>query len=754
MTRWTALQRAFLCLALGSVALAPLPLLAHFAQDKDEDPIEASKAGEPAPPKAQSPSSPTTVPRLSALREKDEAGIIRHKHKSGHYWIEARLDESHHRLHATLKLRYRNPSAQAITRIPFYTYLNAMSHSDTPWMRASGAAHRGHRADFKHLAYLDIQSIQIASADPKPSASPQAGSTSLDLAPAGPGSELPATLSADRSLLWVKLPAPLNPDQSIDLHIHFISQLPRVFSRTGFSKDFILASMWYPKPAVRSDEGWHATPFSFHGEFFSDFADYEIWLDLPADYQATGSGFEDASHDRPAPGPGRHWHHRRAEMVVDFAWSAATQWRCFSAVVDDVEIEARVAPEYAHEGPEHLMIQVEALSAIQKRYGPYPWRNINFVLPPADAAGSFGMEYATFYTTSPYSKFSWPRFLVDRPFYRALTTLHEFSHQYFPGLVASDESRDPWLDEGLATTSEILLYYDIFGPERYATLLLGHPARAEALIRIGLTHDTIDDQVQKAAAGFLAYPNTYGTSVYTKAALALLTLRNICGPELFDRVMRDYVETFRFLHPSAQDFRDHLNRGLAGQCLTHAEFQSADEKPPQALDVRRYLEQVLDRPFSLDFRARIYAPRPYHPRQGYHFDLDTQNRGHQHQAPQWRAAKPHSPKQIEQFVVLQREGAVEVPVVVEFTWQNGQSERRVWSSSTPFHTLRFVSDNPNNFIRRVEIDPEDQINLEKFRSNNIVLAPGVSANDDESWFRRIGYSIVRAIQVALWGMFS
>ena len=222
---------------------------------------------------------------------------------------------------------------------------------------------------------------------------------------------------------------------------------------------------WYPKLGVLGPDGrWQAHVFTLNAEFYADFGDYDVHLDVPESMVVGATGILVAADP---PAEGRKKLHYRAEMVHDFAWAADPEFVEIGAQWKDVRIRQLIQPGRVADAPAHLDALVATLESMENRFGPYPWSTVTVIHPPDDAGGAQGMEYPTLFTTSDIIHLpAWVRlFDIEEQMSGTFTTIHEFGHQYFQGLLASDESAQPWLDEGLNTTSNMLVLADWHGED-------------------------------------------------------------------------------------------------------------------------------------------------------------------------------------------------------------------------------------------------------------------------------------------------
>ncbi len=657
------------------------------------------------------PTPPAAVPEpTSPLREPEKVGTIPPAAKVLDWEIHARLDAEKHRIDGRLRMVWRNTGNAAVARIPMHLYMNAFRAEDTPWMLEGRGSHRGNaqRGAGSAWGYVDVARAARRSG----------------LEQGREGEVVPLVLREspdDPSLGELVLDRPVPPGESVEVELEFVTQLPEVFARTGFAGPFHMVGQWYPKPGVLHEDGtWHTHPFVYHSEFYADFGDYTVELDVPADMVVGATGIRTAEV---AEGDRKRITYR-AEMVHDFAWTADPRFLEYTASHDGVKIRQLVLPEHAWSWQAHLDAQIATLDSMQARFGPYPWSTITIVHPPSGAEGAAGMEYPTLFTTSEVSEVGLPLRMLgfEERVSGVFTTVHEFGHQYFQGLLASDEFAQPWLDEGMNTTSNALVLEDRDGKDAWV-LRVGRLAfHGTDFVRLSQHGVDTLQPIDISAAEFSPTIGGYGGIVYRKTAALMLTLRNLAGADAFDRALRTYAERWRFDHPTGADLEATLREVIGAR----VPLSAADPEDPSGvveLDVGDVLEQGLRTTRVVDFRVHSIVNRRTVGTAGWHRNDEGILVGGDEPAP---AEPAEGGGAREAVVVLHRTGDFVIPVVVEIVFDDDSRTRRVWSGRQRVHTLVF----PDRKVARVRIDPEGQLVLESHRLDNHRVAPDAADHDD------------------------
>ncbi len=467
---------------------------------------------------------------------------------------------------------------------------------------------------------------------------------------------------------------------------------------------------------LEEEAGWQAHTFSLAGEFYADFGDYRVELDVPEEMivGATGIRVDEST------GEGRKHLVYEAAMVHDFAWTASPHFIEHYGEYEGIRIRQLIQPDHIQDAELHLEAQIATLKSMEARFGPYPWSTITIVHPPEDAGGAMGMEYPTFYTTSDV----WsegrriPPWLLEERVSGVFTTIHEFGHQYFQGMFASNEEAQPWLDEGMNTMSNALAMQDRYEVDDvWMARLAGHGLYQSDVGRLALLETSLVAPVDQHAADFNELAGGYGALTYEKTSAIMLTLRNLAGHEAFDAAMAKYAEQARFRHPKGADLERVLTRELGGRVLLAGEAGS-----PEAvfLDVRDFLDQGLREPSEMDFRIRGAGNRPRLGHAGWHRDEAGMLELTEVPENFDQEASQREDEDVEGYVVIHRRGEFRVPVECLVEFSDGSRELVVWAGQERFRVLTW----PGKRVTRAILDPNRKLLLEVRRLDNVRVAGG------------------------------
>lgn len=482
------------------------------------------------------------------------------------YQIDVTLNSVTKKLDGRETLTWRNSSNDVIQELRFHLYLNAFRNEQSTFMRESGGQLRGEQIDrnAKQDPYGSIDIVSMKQRNAGPGASEALAYQFIQ--PDDRATDRPATdryTSSDRTVIRVPLTKPVGPGETIVLDIAFRAKLPKIFARTGYSRDFFLVGQWFPKIGVYEPAGtryaktgqWNCHQFHANSEFYADYGVYDVNMTVPKDFWVSATGLFQ-SEQLYANGTKTLRYH--AEDVVDFAWTASPHFQ----VINDswkrpsggkVDLELVMQPEHLSQAKRHLDAAKAALSYFDKNLGRYPFPNLTIVDPPLHAMGSFGMEYPTFITAGT----AWG--LPTGARFPELVTIHEFGHQYFMQLLATNEFEEAWLDEGFNQYYEGRIMDATYGVHSSAIDLLGYQRGDLEDSRASYVHQD-NPSVGRTFGNTWQLPDgQYSVLTYSKTATWMRTLEGLVGRPVMDEIMRTYFTRWQFKHPDGQDFINVVN---------------------------------------------------------------------------------------------------------------------------------------------------------------------------------------------------
>jgi len=474
------------------------------------------------------------------------------------YNIKAKLLPAARAVEASWELNWWNASADTIRELQFHLYLNAFKNEKSTFFREGGGEGRSNAAHLtkEDWGYIDIKALRTEDDEDL--------TKRIEFIYPDDGN------ADDQSAIRVVLSKPILPQKSIQLHCEFYSKLPRVYARTGFTEDnFFMVGQWFPKIAVWRNGAWNCHQFHAWTEFFADFGVYDMELTVPKEYVVGANAV--LVDKREGDSASVYTYHQ--EDVIDAVWAASPDFKEIKQKITvegtgkDVEVTYLLSPTREGMIDRYEEFMAKLLQYYNEWYGEYPYRNLTIVDPPSgEEFTSGGMEYPTLITTG---SFIGP-LMVDRILgtrWLEVVVAHEFAHNYFQSLVATNEFEDPWMDEGFTSFTEHRAVDRFFAEKNltgsYANLL-GAPVNSMDYFRGGYYPHPRDGLMSDAA--WKIPPGFYQTAAYSKPTLFLTTLENYLGEQTFNKIMRTYFERWHFKHPKPKDFTAIVNE-MAGQDL-------------------------------------------------------------------------------------------------------------------------------------------------------------------------------------------
>lgn len=576
----------------------------------------------------------------------------------GSYRLRASLDAARHRVQGSGSITLVNHTTVALDHVYVHLYLNAFKNSETLFARSPWRSGRsGSQAD--EWGYCRVEHWRVQGRDLWPTRQ--------------------YALSEDETDVRLELPEQLAPGEQITFEVAFTSQLPGIVERTGFSHDFHLVAQWFPKLArLRSDGTWAHFAFDPQAEFHADFGDYDVELEVPKEFVVGASG---RLQEELTEGDRKRLRHR-AEAVHDFAWTAWPRFRVHEQDIDGIGVRV-LYPEGHERNLERTLAALSfGLPHFQSRYGHYPYGTLTVVHPPAHGRNAGGMEYPGFITTGGPWYASWFSRSVE------LVTLHELAHQWFYGLLASDEVEHPFLDEGLASYAELVAAEEWLGASGAADFA-GLSLSVEALHRVSAARVAGDQPINTRAADYASFAHLGGLA-YSRTAILLRTLAKTYGEDGMREALSEYSRVHRFRHPEPEDLVAAIGAALG---------EEARERAAAGLFERA----------TVDYRVAALDSRIARGKAGWFGDADTPLESHDAGTRMNRA-------------LVVRRGVLAFPVTVELTTEAGDVTHHHWDGRGDYHEIVLPS---SSDLASVRVDPEGAIPLDHDPRNNLAtVRPG------------------------------
>ncbi len=563
------------------------------------------------------------------------------------YHIGVHYDEKKQMLIGEETVTWKHPGEKPVAELYFHLYPNAFESASTTFMTESGGKLRDTKMKSDRYASMTITSIKSMQGEEllhrMQAVQPDDGNAN------------------DRTLMKLRLPDAVQPGTSATYRILFTVRLPEPFARMGAIDDYVMAGQWFPKLAVyepagtrdRSAEGWSLHQYHGNSEYYSDFGSYSVAINVPEAYTVAATGFP----TKPAVKKnGRKTYQFYADDVHDFAWAASPKFiyaeEPFSnAHVPGVKIKLYLDPQHEHLKERYLRAAKLALSRYSEWYGAYPYSTLTIVVPPAGAEGSGGMEYPTLIT-------AWAAVDEAPGMELEQVVAHEIAHQYWYGMVATNEMEEAWLDETFASYSEqrlMQIEYDV----RYNLPL-------EAV------HITSPAPLKLDAWKYVDH-RQYAANVYSRGKLVLLSIEREIGSEMMRKVLRSYFQKWRFKHPATSDFQQAL------EDVTKRSWQD-------------FFEQFVYGRAMLDYEVKAIQMKPI---------------------------EKNGKSMYEYTVTITRNGGYHESVPILFYFADKSTVSREWAGQELSIRYKLTSDSKLSWVA---IDHQHDLLMENKHYNNILLA--------------------------------
>ena len=447
--------------------------------------------------------------------------------QSVNYKMEVDIDVKTFKYSGRQDLLYTNNSPDSLKKVFYHLYFNAFQPGSEMSVRVKTGKDKNTRFDTDidslrpdEIGYLKVLNLK------------QDGVTLKN--------ELSETI------LEVLLSDPLGPGESTRLTLDFEGQVPKLVRRAGRnSAEGVALSMaqWYPKIAEYDYEGWNAEPY-LGREFHGVWGDFDVTLTIDKKYIVAASGYlqnpDNVGHgysdSKGKAKKGKLKWHFVAPKVHDFTWSAD--------------------PDYVHDtfkGPNDVMLHffykdnaqynenwknlqpktAELMRFYNQTIGEYPYKQYTVA-----QGGDGGMEYAMLTLITGNRNFD---SLVG-------VTAHELAHSWFQHVLATNEMKYEWMDEGFTTYISTLAEDEVLNKNNFFPLERSY----NNYLYLALSGK---EEPQQTNANRYEYNLAYELSAYSKGAVFLGQLGYVIGADKLAKTLKEYYRLHKFQHPSPNDFR-------------------------------------------------------------------------------------------------------------------------------------------------------------------------------------------------------
>ncbi|MBL7744856.1 MAG: M1 family metallopeptidase, partial [Chitinophagaceae bacterium] len=388
-----------------------------------------------------------------------------------------------------------------------------------------------------------------------------------------------ATTEPDKEnidIIKVILPKTLQPGEKTTITTPFFVKIPTYSSRSGHLDQSYMICQWYPKPAVYDKKGWHPMPYLDQGEFYSEFGSYDVKITAPSSYVIGATGTLENEDELSAykqigtnnndekntlkrystrsPGKTKTLEYK-GENIHDFAWFADKD---FIIRYDTAQLASGKVIDvftYSYENGNANWIKStsyveDAIRNYSRWIGEYPYPVAQAVEGPKNVM-SGGMEYPMItLITSPDANEEHLDGVIA----------HEVGHNWFYGIIGSNERDHAWMDEGMNT------YYQFrYEGEKYkANSVFGNALPQDvrnkplpeffAMIYGALAEIPMDEAIETPSADFTD-KDKYAMVVYIKTSIWMYIIEVSIGTEKLDKVLKAYYDKWKFRHPYPEDLK-------------------------------------------------------------------------------------------------------------------------------------------------------------------------------------------------------
>ncbi len=481
------------------------------------------------------------------------------------YQISVKLNDSNHTLSAFEKIKYINNSKQKLDFIYFHLWPNAYKNHKTALAKQLINQNKivFYFAKDSELGFIDSLNFKVNNQ----SINWEYDELNIDI----------CKLILNTALL---------PGDSIEISTPFFVKIPSAkFSRLGHSEQAYFITQWYPKPAVYDNDGWHPMPYLDQGEFYSEFGSFEVNITLPENYLLCATGdrvntemeldflnsklvdsqekikniiSSQKNMNFPVSALKLKTITFKQDRIHDFAWFADKRFLVLKGEVELPESK-KLIDTWSYFTPKNIDKWKNSINYINaatlfysNNVAEYPYQHITAVDGTIMAGG--GMEYPNITVIGDVT--------TDLDLDVVIT--HEIGHNWFYGILGSNERDHPFLDEGINSFYEMRYVREKY-PEKKLTEYINRDSSFKLLglnkipywkekefaYLMSLKSHT-DQSLDLTSDKFTVF--NYGSIVYSKTPIVLDYLMSYLGKEKFDKSIKYYYEQYKFKHPSPNDF--------------------------------------------------------------------------------------------------------------------------------------------------------------------------------------------------------
>lgn len=447
------------------------------------------------------------------------------------YRINVRLDSLTNDIVGSCATTYFNNSPDTLDRIYFHLWANAFSSKQTPF------AEQVLRLGMSDFYFADEEDL-------------------------GGYVEIKAKLPSEENALeiiyeegqneiaYIPIPGGLAPGMEMPIIFYYILDVPTYFSRLGRSESLFNLVAWYPKPAVYDQDGWHTMPYLAMGEYYSEFANYDVTLCAKEEYTIAHSGYVTER----SVNNGYQYINTRLENAHDYAWFLSPEMTVEEEKVNlknNQIVDVKIYRTDADTTWNHAMKYAKQTLEFMADYmGDYPYSTLSIVQGKDSGLGG-AMEYPSIKIIKNVKNAAALEYYIA----------HEVGHSWFYAALGINERDESYFDEGLTTFLE-QKYTEYFheGNNYYDRILyrtfksedkptLRHVAEGQICRHMHQALDTPVDQLSGI---------NYGLNAYQIGSTLVAHLESLLGSEKVKEMIQSFYKKWKYKHPSYDDFLLHI----------------------------------------------------------------------------------------------------------------------------------------------------------------------------------------------------
>ncbi|MBI9070366.1 MAG: hypothetical protein JEY94_02140 [Melioribacteraceae bacterium] len=576
------------------------------------------------------------------------------------YLIDAELDIKDRKLSVSQKIIWRNKTAHKTDQIFLHLYPNGYTNNSLLSKKGNIPIESRTRINISKL-YVDDMNTEFNFLQP-------------DI------SEL-----HDSTVAKISLNKFITPGDSVIINIEYAIRVPKIIYGLGYfaGEEFYMFSQWFPQVGVFKNNEWHCSQMYSPIDFYSEYSNFNVNINVPSDYFAGASG---SLIDSMKIGNRKKYSFQQ-KSIHDFAWFAAKEMDCYTETFltkrnNKITIKAYVQPMRDWYVGRCINAVKNSLEYLEENFGVYEYGTLSIVDIPS-INNDMGREFPTLLTyetdlLSPQDLNSPENEIINR-----------VVHQYFYGMMSINQVYEAWIDEGICSflTSKILNQY--YGEENLSFKLATYfPVKGLNFLsysEVPLVYTLGDYTFTQGTLALEKYYSNlktgtvadtsfnhptklaYEVNTKNKPELILLTLEKYLGSEKVMEILEVFYNRFKFKHPVGQDILDVIQ-----------EYTSED---------------------MIWFKENFYA-------NAYYFDYGVSN--------------IQKVSENEYSVLCRRYGDGVFPVQIAL-YTNQDTLYSAWDGKNTWASINFKTENE---VYAAEVDP-DRINLLdiNFANNSFTVSP-------------------------------